>query len=158
MKIDLTKLITNRVPYISINENITIPNEYIEGSLIKELHNVSINAKIKIDEENELIMTGNIKGSMTLQDDITLEPVEYEFDSELDEILDKDKTELNLIDVSWQNILVEIPSKVRSTNEDIELSGNGWRVISEEKYQEERNTANNPFANLKNLINAKEEK
>ncbi len=100
MKIDLTKLITNRVPYISINENITIPNEYIEGSLIKELHNVSINAKIKIDEENELIMTGNIKGSMTLQDDITLEPVEYEFDSELDEILDKDKTELNLIDVS----------------------------------------------------------
>ena len=121
-------------------------------------YNKNITKFIKIDEENELIMTGNIKGSMTLQDDITLEPVEYEFDSELDEILDKDKTELNLIDVSWQNILVEIPSKVRSTNEDIELSGDGWRVISEEKYQEERNTANNPFANLKNLINAKEEK
>lgn len=158
MKIDLTKLITNRVAFINVNENIVIPEEYLKESLIKELHNVSINAKIKIDEENELIMTGNIKGSMTLQDDITLEPVEYEFNSELDEILDKNQTELNIADISWQNILMEIPSKVRSTNEDIELSGDGWRVISEDKYREERSKANNPFANLKDLINAKEEK
>ena len=94
---------------------------------------------------------------MILKDDITLLPVEYNFTSELEEILDKSKNTIDLTDILWQNILVEIPSKVRSTDEDIELSGDGWRVISEKKYQEERQKSNNPFANLEELIKAKEE-
>ena len=95
---------------------------------------------------------------MILKDDITLEPVEYKFNSELEEILEKNKNILDITDILWQNILVEIPSKVRSTDEDITLEGNGWRVISEEQFNKERNNSNNPFANLDELLNTKEDR
>ena len=85
---------------------------------------------------------------MLLNDDVTLEPVEYHFGTEIEEILNKSENKLDITDILWQNILVEIPSKVRSTDEDIELSGDGWRVISEEKYNLERNKMDNPFQNL----------
>ena len=53
---------------------------------------------------------------------------------------------------------MEIPSKVRSTDEDIDLEGNGWRVISEEKFLKERNKSNNAFANLDELLKIKEDR
>ena len=95
---------------------------------------------------------------MILKDDVTLEPVEYKFETELEEILEKSKNILDITDILWQNILVEIPSKVRSTDEDINLEGNGWRMISEEQFQKERNKFNNPFANLDELLNTKEDR
>ena len=95
---------------------------------------------------------------MVLKDDITLEPVDYEFMAELEEILEKSKNILDITDILWQNILVEIPSKVRSTDEDINLEGNGWRVISEDRFNQERNKSNNPFANLDELLNTKEDR
>ena len=95
---------------------------------------------------------------MILKDDITLEPVEHNFIIELEEILEKSKNILDITDILWQNILVEIPSKVRSTDEDINLEGNGWRVISEEQFNKERNNSNNPFANLDELLSTKEDR
>jgi uncharacterized metal-binding protein YceD (DUF177 family) len=95
---------------------------------------------------------------MILKDDITLEPVEYNFDTEIEENLNKNENILDITEILWQNILVEIPSKVRATDEDIELSGEGWRVISENKYNEERNKANNPFSSLDELFKTKEDK
>ena len=57
---------------------------------------------------------------------------------DVNEILEKSKNILDITDILWQNILVEIPSKVRSTDEAINLEGNGWRVISEEQFMKER--------------------
>lgn len=94
---------------------------------------------------------------MHLKDDITLEPVEYKFKTDIDEILPKFQNILDITDVLWQNILVEVPSKVRNTDEEIELKGDGWRVITEERFNEERK-ASKPFANLDKLLNTKEEK
>ena len=73
-------------------------------------------------------------------------------------ILEKKQNLLDITDILWQNILVEIPSKVRSTDEDVNLEGDGWRVISEEQFNLERNKANNPFANLDELLNTKEDR
>ena len=95
---------------------------------------------------------------MTLKDDVTLEPVEYTFKTEIEEILDKLQNTIDITDVLWQNILVEIPSKVRTTDEDIEIYGEGWRVITEEQFAKEMAKSNNPFSNLEELLNKKEEK
>lgn len=157
MKIDLTKLLNNYISSLNINDTINIPKEVYQSSLIDALKDTSLSGKITFDEENNLILTGTIKGAMVLKDDLTLEPVEYHFTSDLEEILDKNENILDITDVLWQNILVEIPSKVRSTDEDIELSGDGWRVISEETFLNIRKNANNPFANLEDLLKTKEE-
>ena len=158
MQIDITKLLNSYVDVIEVNNEINIPKELLSNSLITELKNVNLTGDITIDEEDNINITGKLIGTMILKDDITLAPVEYNFDTEIEEILEKSKNILDITDVLWQNILVEIPSKVRSTDEDINLEGDGWRVISEEQFQKERNKSNNPFANLDELLNTKEDR
>lgn len=158
MQVDLTKLLTNQTSSITINNDVIIPNELLNNSLIDNLKNIKLSAKISFDEEDNLLLNGKLTGTMILKDDITLEPVEYNFDTEIEENLDKNQNILDITEILWQNILVEIPSKVRATDEDIELSGDGWRVISEEQYSKERNKTNNPFSSLDELLKTKEDK
>lgn len=158
MEVDLTKLLTNQTSSISINNPINIPKELLSNSLIDDLENIILIGKITFDEEDNLLLEGSLKGTMILKDDITLEPVKYNFDTEIEEILNKNQNILDITEILWQNILVEIPSKVRATDEDIELSGEGWRVISENKYNEEINKSNNPFSSLNELLKSKEDK
>ena len=158
MHVDLTKLLTNQLNFISINSEVIIPKELLTNSLIDNLSSIKLIGKIKFDEEDNLLLNGKLTGTMTLKDDITLEPVEYSFDTEIEENLDKNQNILDITEILWQNILVEIPSKVRATDEDIELSGNGWRVISEEKFNTERNRIDNPFSKLDELLKTKEDK
>ena len=158
MQIDLTKLLNGYIDTIEINEKVNIPENLLEKSLITALTDVNLTGDISLNEDDNLNLTGKLSGIMILKDDITLEPVEYNFNTELEEILEKNKNILDITDVLWQNILVEIPSKVRSTDEDITLEGNGWRVISEEQFNKERNNSNNPFANLDELLNTKEDR
>jgi len=158
MNIDLTKLLTSRVSSINVSNEVIIPKDFLENSLIDDLENIILTAKIYYDEEDNIVLNGNIEGIMILKDDITLEPVKHKFTTEIEEILDKNQNILDITEILWQNILVEIPSKVRATDDDIELSGDGWRIISEEKYIKERKEANNPFNELSELLKTKEDK
>ena len=158
MKIDVTKLLTNLASSINIDSMVSIPDSFLTDSRIDALENVYVTGKIIINEEYDLVLKVNIKGTMVLKDDITLEPVRYEFSTDTDDILPNNQNVLDITDILWQNILVEIPSKVRSTIEDVYLSGDGWRVISEDKYNEERNKHNNPFSSLDELLETKEDK
>lgn len=157
MQIDVTKLLTNSINKINIDEDITIPKEFLEKSLIEDLQNIHFFGNILQDETGELLLNGSLSGIMILKDDITLEPVNYHFDTEIEENFANNQNILDITEVLWQNILVEVPSKVRATNENIELSGNGWRVISEETYNSERNKQDNPFSSLSELLDTKEE-
>ena len=158
MQIDITKLLNHYIDTIEVKEEVTIKENLLKESLITNLKNIILDGELFLDEEDNLNLTGKLSGTMVLKDDITLEPVDYEFMAELEEILEKSKNILDITDILWQNILVEIPSKVRSTDEDINLEGNGWRVISEEQFQKERKNSNNPFANLDKLLNTKEDR
>ena len=158
MQIDITKLLTNSSNTIYLNEELTIPDNINTDSRIISLNNLKFNGKITLDEANELLLTGKLSGTMILKDDITLEKVNYDFETDIEEILEKENNKVDLTDIMYQNIVVEIPSKVRATSEDIELSGDGWRVISEDTYNRERNNKNNPFGNLNELLKTKEDK
>ena len=158
MQIDITKLLTNQISRLVLNEKINIPDELLNNTRIDKLEDVILDAKVFINEDDEIVINGNITGSMMLKDDLTLEPVCYKFNADLEENLDKFENILDITDILWQNILVEIPSKVRSTDEDVNLSGNGWRVISEDEFNKERSKSNNPFVNLEELLNTKEDK
>lgn len=134
---------------ININGEVNIPLELLKGSSIRRLDNVCFQGYIDnvIDDNYELC--GTLSGSMILPDGITLEDYKYDFTSEIDEKIDE--TRINLqksIDITfdlWQNILVEVPLRaVNPENENISLSGDGWRLISEEEVK----TENNPFMDL----------
>ena len=158
MKIDITRLLNSYIDTQDVTGLVEIPQNLLSSSLITELKNTQIDGELFLDEDDNLNLTGTLTGTMILKDDITLEPVEHNFDTYLEEILEKKQNLLDITDILWQNILVEIPSKVRCTDEDINLEGDGWRVISEEQFNKERNKSNNPFANLDELLNTKEDR
>ena len=157
MQIDITKLLINNTDSISVVGDVNIPTDMLVNSRIDELKNIKVDGNICLNENNELVLDGKLSGIMVLKDDLTLEPVDYEFKTDFEEILNKNENILDITDILWQNILVEIPSKVRSTSEDINLSGDGWRLISEEEYEKEKNKSNNPFLNLDELLKTKED-
>ena len=157
MQIDITKLLTNYAYSINIKSDVLIPEELIQDIRVIKLDELVFDGKAVLDEDDNILITGRLIGKMLLRDDLTLEEVEYPLSIEIEEITENKQNILDITDILWQNILVEIPSKVRKTDEDITLEGDGWRVISEDKYNEERNKANNPFSNLGELLKAKED-
>ena len=158
MIVDVTKLKAYQVRQIQINDKVDL-SKYISSDFrIIDIKDVLVDGNITIDEENELILKARITGIMILKDDITLEPVDYKLDTMIEENINDNQFIIDITDIIWQSVLVEIPSKVRKTNEDIEINGDGWRVISEDKFNEERNKQSNPFANLGELLKTKEDK
>ena len=157
MQIDITKLINNYVSTIPIEGTFEIPNNLINDVRLISLNNLIFKGTATLDEDDTVLLVGKITGNMILHDDITLEEVDYPFEADLEENLENNQNLLDITELLWHNILVEIPSKVRKTDEDITLEGDGWRVISEKQYELERNS-NSPFSDLSELLKTKEDK
>ena len=162
MNIDLTKLITNIEEEIPLNINIDIDNEKISKTTIRNLKDVTFTGEITKLYNEDFQISGILKGIMVLPDDITLEDVEYNFNSNIEEKFSEFNQNVdnnlkiiqNKLDISeflWQNILVEIPLKVKNEkNNNLTLKGDGWRLITEEELNKSNNS---PFNELKDKFN-----
>lgn len=152
MTIDLFNLVVNNKT-INIDSDIIIPNEYLENSGIRRLNNIHFKGNIKRLVDDTYSLEGVLSGTMILADDITLEDYEYNFTSEIEENIEETSINLqktlDITDILWQNILIEVPSKVvNDKNKNIKLEGNGWRLISED----DLNNKNNPLSELEDLL------
>lgn len=152
MIIELFDLVINNKKII-IDNDVVISEELLSYSTIRRLENVHFSGTLSrlIDDTYEL--SGVLKGTMILPDDITLEDYEYNFTSEIEEKIEETRINyqktLDITEDLWQNILVEIPLKaVNEKNRDLKLEGDGWRLISEDDI----NTENNPLSSLKELL------
>ena len=152
MIIELFDLVINNKKII-IDNDVVISEELLSSSTIRRLENVYFSGTLSrlIDDTYEL--SGVLKGTMILPDDITLEDYEYNFTSEIEEKIEETRINyqktLDITEDLWQNILVEIPLKaVNEKNRDLKLEGDGWRLISEDDI----NTENNPLSSLKELL------
>ena len=150
MIIELIELIT-KGKKINIDSDINIPLELVDVSDIRKLDNVHFTGSLSklIDDTYEL--TGTIKGTMIIPDNITLEDYTYDFTSEIEEKIEETRVNfqktLDITEDLWQNILVEIPLyAVNDKNKNIKIEGNGWRLISEDEVL--ANNDNNPFKDL----------
>ena len=129
MTIDLFNLVVNNKT-INIDSDIIIPNEYLENSGIRRLNNIHFKGNIKKLVDDTYSLEGVLSGTMILADDITLEDYEYNFTSEIEENIEETSINLqktlDITDILWQNILIEVPSKVvNDKNKNIKLEGNG---------------------------------
>ena len=152
MTIDLFNLVVNNKT-INIDSDIIIPNEYLENSGIRRLNNIHFKGNVKKLVDDTYSLEGVLSGTMILADDITLEDYEYNFTSEIEENIEETSINLqktlDITDILWQNILIEVPSKVvNDKNKNIKLEGNGWRLISEN----DLNSKNNPLSELEDLL------
>ena len=137
MIVDLNYL--NRFSKLNIDEKIELDNKFLENSEIRELKDINWSGIIEIDYEDNLVINLKITGTMVLPCAVTLVDVPYEFETEFDnivgnfeEIYKNNKNTLDISDILWENIVLEIPIRVVSENsKPSNTSGDGWELISE---------------------------
>lgn len=159
MEFDLRRLLSNIDDEVVIDEVYSFNEDELKGTGINRLNEVKITGNITKDSLNELYIDLNISGTMVLPCSVTLVDVDYPFDinvsgnvdemlEELDKNSKKVQNSLDILPIIWENILMEIPSKVVSPEaENVELSGDGWKLVREEEKEE-----NPELAKLKDLL------
>lgn len=138
MIIDLNELLYK--DEIIVDEVINYDKDYLKNTDILKLDNVKISGNITKDYEENTVFTGNLEGIMYLKDAITLESVPYEFQVEIEEILENSLKTLDLMEFLWHYIVLEIP--IRYTTSDISELKSTYEDVFEEGDSKE---VNNPF-------------
>ena len=150
MEINLLPLDQNK----SIDIDTTCNFNNFEGTDIQKMTEVKVTGTITKDVADDYFISLEIKGTMTLPDSLTLDPVEYPFDINVEENLEEvaenfkkiDKT-IDILPIIWENILMEIP--IRVTGKDskaLKTEGEGWSFV------EDSPSTNNSLAKLKDLF------
>ncbi len=163
MKIDITRLKSGVDQEVQIHEKKTFSKEELNGTSIIELNDVNVEGIITKNNIDDYILDCIVTGNMVLPCAITLKPVTYPFSVSiegntrelLEELNENDKKMENTIDIFpiiWENILVEIPSRVVSEDaENLSLEGNGWKLCTEEPIEK----INPELQKLSDLLNEK---
>lgn len=131
MKIDLRKLFTYK--NIDIDNEVIVPVEYYKTTDIIRISPLSIKGNISLNYEDEIELNVSIKGTFILACAISLEEVSYDFATEVNEIIPendkKSNLDLELLDILWENTVLEVPIKVIKEGASIKTkSGNGWEL------------------------------
>ncbi len=74
---------------LEIHELINIPKNYFQNTKVLELNNIKIDGYFFYEDKEEIHGKFDIGGIMMLQDDISLEPVEYPFSIFYDDVLEE---------------------------------------------------------------------
>lgn len=128
---------------IIIDQVIDFEEKYYENTLIKGLENVYVKGRIYYSTTKEVLFEGSMKGNMLINDSNTNEIVSYPFSSEINEILledttldenlrSNDKNSLDLKEILWQNIVLEVPLTYSKEEKPSTVKGEGWELINEE--------------------------
>ena len=97
---------------------------------------------------------GSVCGEMILVDSNSAELINYPFSCEINEILEEDKkysenlrsnnqNSLDLKEILWQNIVLEVPLNFSKTDKVSITKGEGWELKSESEVNQ-----NNVFKDL----------
>lgn len=152
MNIDLTPLHSYIKDEIDITNIYSIPDTYFGTTGIKKLDNIKVTGYIylKPSEEQEQQQDAihcKIEGEMLLEDSISLEPINYPFSIEYDDIIEenckKNQNTLDIFSFLWENIVLEVPLQFTKVTDFSKYQGEGWRLVNENEL-----TNNNPFNEL----------
>lgn len=157
MNFDIRRLNSNIESHVDVDIEYHFNKDQLDGTDLLDCE-VSVSGEIYKSISDELAVNLNISGVMTLPCAITLKPVKYPFnieiDDEISEIIDnfdkKCQNTLDIFPIIWENILMEIPMRVVSDEaKDFHIEGNGWKLVTEEEHS-------SPFDELKNLFDDRE--
>ena len=163
MKIDLLGLINGRETELNIDEVIEIPHEYYEKTDIRHLDPINVKGIIYPIGEDVFNLNLDVNGKMVLPCALTLEDVDYPFTVNIDQNIGNDEdfeknykivsNTLDILPILWENIVLEIPSRVVKDDAHIKTEGDGWCLTSEEDYESSKD---NKLSDLKELLEMEE--
>ena len=136
---------------IELDSDVVIPKEFLLNSDIEELKNVHFNG-VLVDNEEYFSLTGELTGTMVILDSISLDAINYDFkceiEEEIEENFEKSSNLLDITDILWQNIILEVPLKLTNVSNFDEYHGDGWKLVSEDS----KEITNNPFKELEEML------
>ena len=146
MFIDLNKISEHG---IIVDQEVEFNEDKYNTSLIKGIDSCYLKGRIYYSTTKEVILSGNIKGNMLIVDSNTCDIIKYPFDIEINEILQEDsnfdeklrtKTQesLDLREILWQNIVLEVPLKFSISDKPELTKGEGWELKSEDEVVDPR--------------------
>ena len=133
---------------IIIDQEVKFEEDIYKNNLILGIEDAYVKGKIYYSTSKEVIFDGNIKGNMLLNDSNTNEIVKYPFKCEINEILSEDNSfsenlrtkeqnSLDLKEVLWENIVLEVPLSFSLVDKPNVTKGEGWELINEDKKKED---------------------
>ena len=132
VKIDISKLLYNQVKEIEINESVEINSSYYQNTSIVSLKPVTLFGSISKNYEDKIVLQLSLKGIMILKDSRTLDDVSYEYSSEINTLIDENmEIKQNMLDIEpilWENIILEVPIRIVSNENPMNIKGEGWEV------------------------------
>ena len=129
---------------IKISQEVVFDETYYNNTIIKGLNNIKVDGRIYYSTTREIVFEGIVSGEMIIVDSNTNELVNYPFTSQINEILErdedfsqnlgsKDKNMLDLEEILWQNIVLEVPLTFSKVSKPTLTKGDGWELKSEEE-------------------------
>ena len=134
MKLDLRKLYSFK--RIDINEDINFNNIDYQKMNITKINDMHATGYAKVNYEDNIELELDVSGSLIMPCAITLEdvivPINVHISEEILENTLNNDFFLDLLDILWENIVLEIPIRVVKEGAKLESQkGVGWEIISE---------------------------
>ena len=149
MEINLEKIVLTKDINLTIDQDVVFDLELYHLPELKDLRNVHFSGKLYENEIEEIILSGDFFGDIIVLDAISLEEKVIKFFKNIDEKVlegeESSKNYIDILDILWQNIVLEVPSRYTEVTDYSKYQGDGWRLISEEDLV----VSKSPFAILK---------
>ncbi len=151
---------------VVIDEDLSLSAEQFNLPLrLRKLSDVVVEGQGQFDREHQLFyVSGVVSGLMIVPCAITLEDIEYPFESPFNAVYSFDPTEdegvllavddtVDVMDVVFDEILSEIPLKVVKEGLSEYPRGEGWEVVREDEYEAAKKQEPDPrLVKLKEFI------
>ena len=145
--INLVELLAGVRDSLTIDDTYQVPRPYYENTDVKDLSSIVVKGFLQKREDENIYLDMDVSGSMLIEDSITLEDVWYPFSfkmkENINEIIEKNENTLDLLELLWQNIVLEVPLRYTTVRDYSSYRGDGWKLVSEEELNK-----NNPFSVL----------
>lgn len=142
LKIELSRITEKG---LQIDENVNLDKTFYKNTDVTDIKKLHVFGVIKYDYEGNLQFDIEASGIFVILDSITLDPIDYEFSCPIDtkienieeecqNFYEKSKNILDISEILWENIVLEIPiSLTKTSSENLSLKGNGWELVNEKE-------------------------
>lgn len=134
MRLDLRKLYS--LKKLDIDEDVVFNNIDYQKMNINKINSMHVSGLAKVNYEDNIELELEVSGSLVMPCAITLEdvivPINVHISEEILENTLNNDFFLDLLDILWENIVLEIPIRVVKEGAKLESQkGVGWEIISE---------------------------
>lgn len=157
MLIDISSILNGSSISTTFEVTVTFKEEDISKIDVRSIENCTVKGIVTKMEDDVYSLNYTLHGTMILSDALTLEELPYKFkisdenDYEIGNYLKISENLLDIYEVLWENVVLEVPLRVVKDETHKELEGDGWSLNM-------KSEGNSGLSELKKLLDLEEEK